>query len=234
MISILKALFSALCLLLIVTVVAIAIFCAITFGCSAVGYGPELASLEDQATKGIASFQPVLLVRVYGVALEGPPGPPVVTTDVDEILGHKNSEPMRINLSYWAHGVRFLPPLEAIAAFADTVWHVLVANSWIGRGFVIFQLVIGALLSALVIGLLNWNGRIHPWGVTALMRIGTMVLGSFSAFVVQRLMDVGQHLTFLQFGALAFGSGGTGGGLSLAHKATEAWFDTGDEPKFRG
>jgi hypothetical protein len=99
-ISILKALFSALGLLLILTVVAIVIFCAITLGCSAVGYGPELASVEDQATKGIASFQPALLVRIYGAALAGPPGPPVVSTDVDEILGHKSFEPMRIHLGY--------------------------------------------------------------------------------------------------------------------------------------
>jgi hypothetical protein len=116
-----------------------------------------------------------------------------------------------------------------VAAFADTVWHLLAANSWIGRAYIVNQLVIGVFLSGLVIILLDSKGRLHDLAVITLLCIGSIALGSFSAFLVQRLMDIGQELSFIQFGALCFGSGGTSGGFSISFKVAEAWSERGRE-----
>jgi hypothetical protein len=226
--SIIRALFSASWLALIVTVLGVVTFWVITLGCNAAGYSQELASVEDQVVKAIGSYQPASLVWLYEQALEEPPQP-YTSIVIVEVVGKKHFDSAPVSLGYWAYGVRAFPPLEGVVAFADTVWHLLAANSWIGRAYIVFQLVIGAFLSALVIILLDPKDRLHDLAVITLLCVGSIALGSFSAFLVQRLMDIGQQLTFIQFGALCFGSGGTGGGFSISIRVAEAWSERGSE-----
>jgi len=155
----------------------------------------------------VERFQPWTILAVYENALTGPTGMDIPLPDTGPLALHETGN--EIHLGYWAHG---WPAVAAIPlAAVDTVWHIVLSDSWLSRLVLLAQITMGTMVTILALVVFDPKSRMNGMWTIVILPLGVIVGGSVSSLIMQHVFEWGLHAfgSLTAYGGLCCATGGT-------------------------